>query len=133
MRANREDLSLPTDRPRSYLLLVAAAAIVVIAVPLYFVFRDPAPQPAEAPVPMPVVRDSAIVAPPVVDTAPPQAAPQTAATGEFPERQLPPEVPTVGAGTATVANRASDSSFVIDGTLLQEIEEDAEASDAPQQ
>jgi hypothetical protein len=120
---------MPTapERPRSYLLVVAAAAILVLAVPLYFLFRDPVePSPAEA-VPQPVVRDSAIVAPPLVDTAAQQQTAAAAPTGEFPERRLPPEVPTVGAGAATVTEqRASDESFVIDGALLEEIEEGAD-------
>ena len=131
MRANREDLSLPSERPRSYLLLVAAAAIVVLAIPLYFVLRDPAEPSAAPPAPMPVVRDSAIVAPPVVDTpAQPQAAAPTTVAGDFRQRQLAPQVPTVGAGTAeATAERASDSSLVIDGSLLQAIEEDAATTD----
>jgi hypothetical protein len=127
MRANREDLTLPPERPRTYLLLVAAAAVVVLAIPLYFVLQDPDEQSTEAPVPMPVVRDSAIVAPPVVDPAAQQQAVPTGATGDFTQRQLNPDVPTVGAGTATVVERARDNRLVIDGPLLEEIESDAAA------
>src|SRR5262245_31914618 len=99
MRADREDLSVVPVRPRSYLPIVAAAAVLVLAVPLYFVLQSPGEETAGAPVSMPVVRDSAVVAPPVVDTPVQQQAPQqTAAAGDFAERRLAPEVPTVGAG-----------------------------------
>jgi hypothetical protein len=125
MRADREDINLPSERPKPYLLIVGAAAILVLAVPLYFVLQSPDEQAAEPPVSMPVVRDSAVVAPPVVDTAAQQQTAAAAPRGDFTERRLAPEVPTVGAGTATVAERASDESFVIDGELLQEIEEEA--------
>ena len=50
--------------------------------------------------------------------------------GDFRQRQLAPEVPTVGAGTAVITERAGDSSLVIDGPLLQEIEDDAGAAAA---
>lgn len=128
MRADREDISLPSVRPKSYLLVVGAAAVLVLAIPLYFVLQDPAEPAEQEPVSMPVVRDSAVVAPPVVDTAVQQQTPAATTTGDFTERRLAPEVPTVGAGTAAVAERDSDDSFVIDGPLLQEIEEDAEES-----
>lgn len=124
MRADREDINLPSERPKPYLLIVGAAAILVLAIPLYFVLQSPDEPAAEQPVSMPVVRDSAVVAPPVVDTAAQQQT-ATAPRGDFAERRLAPEVPTVGAGTATVAERGSDESFVIDGELLQEIEEEA--------
>lgn len=134
MRANREDIQPVSERRQSQLPLVAAAAAVVLAIPLYFVFRDPGDQgAAEQPAAMPVVRDSAIVAPPVVDAPVQQPAPQAQASTatQFPERRLAPEVPTVSAGTAPVIQRAGDDeSLVIDGPLLQEIEEDA-AENAP--
>lgn len=125
MRADREDINLPSERPKPYLLIVGAAAILVLAVPLYFVLQSPDEPTADQPASMPVMRDSAVVAPPVVDTT---AQPQSgeAPRGDFTERRLAPDVPTVGAGTATVAERASDESFVIDGELLEEIEDEAE-------
>lgn len=126
MRADREDMNLPSERPRPYMLIVGAAAILVLAIPLYFVLQSPDEQAAEQPVSMPVVRDSAVVAPPVVDTTAQQQTAAAAPRGDFTERRLAPEVPTVGAGTAVVAERASDESFVIDGELLEEIESDAE-------
>jgi hypothetical protein len=127
MRADRDDINLPSERPKPYLLVVGAAAILVLAIPLFFVLQSPDEPVAEQPVAMPVVRDSAVVAPPVVDTTA-QALTAAAPRGDFTERRLAPEVPTVGAGAATVAERASDEGFVIDGELLEEIEDDAEQS-----
>lgn len=132
MRATREDTPFVHEqRPRNYVPVVVAAAVLVLAIPLYYVLRDdPAEQPAE-PVQMPVVRDSAVTAPPVVNTTPQQqAATQTAVTNDFPERRLAPQVPIVGAGTAEVVERESEEEgIVIDGPLLEELEADA-AQDA---
>jgi hypothetical protein len=128
MRADREEINLPSERPRNYLPIVGAAAVLVLAIPLYFVLQSPDEPAAEQPVSMPVVRDSAVVAPPVVDPAAQQQTAAAAPTGDFGERRLAPQVPTVGAGTATVAERAADS-LVIDGPLLQQIEDDAEEGD----
>lgn len=133
MRAEREHLSLePEAQPRNYLLIAGGAGIAVLALLLYFGLRDSDAAPEAAPVP--VVRDSAIVAPPVVDTpaAPApvaQLAPQGTATTprNFAERQLNPPVPTVGAGVAPVSERASGEALVIDGELLEELEEEAGA------
>jgi hypothetical protein len=131
MRADREDIvQMPSARPKPYLLVVGAAAVLVLAIPLYFVLQGPGEPVAEQPVSMPVVRDSAVVAPPVVDTAAQQQPAAAAPRSDFTERQLAPEVPTVGAGTAATAQRASEEGFVIDGPLLQEIEADAEAEAA---
>ncbi len=124
MRADREDINLPSERPKPYLLIVGAAAVLVLAIPLYFVLQSPDEQAAEQPASMAIVRDSAVVAPPVVDTTA-QQEPATASRADFAERRLAPEVPTVGAGTATVAERASDETLVIDGELLEEIEDEA--------
>ena len=131
MRADRDDINLHSERPRSYLLVVGAAAVLVLAIPLYFVLQSPDEPAVAAPASLPVVRDSAVVAPPVVDTTAQQQNVAAAPAGDFAERRLAPEVPTVGAGTAAVAERATDESFVIDGPLLEEIEEDA-AEDSTQ-
>lgn len=129
MRANRDETPVtPVRRSANYSMLVAGAALLLLAVLLYMGLRD-SDTPVAEPVPLPVVRDSAIVAPPVVETPAGQAqtAPDAAPRGDFGERQLDPPVATVGAGTAPVTEQATDESLVIDGPLLEELEQDAEA------
>lgn len=132
MRANREeDLAFEHERgPRPYTMLIAGGGVLVLAILLYLGLGDSGEAPP-APTPMPVVRDSAIVAPPVVDNPPTQAqATQNAGTTvsrDFGERQLAPPTATVGAGAAPVSERADVERLVIDGELLKELEEDAQA------
>jgi hypothetical protein len=127
MRANREDTPVVQERRAgNYSMLVAGASLFLLALLLYIGLSD-SDTPATEPVPLPVVRDSAIVAPPVVDT--PATQPQTAnatARGNFSERQLAPPTSTVGAGTAPVTEQVSEDALVIDGPLLEELEEEAQ-------
>ncbi len=127
MRAQRDDLPLGglDDRRATYAIIAVAGAVILGAL-LYWGMRDPAEP--ETPASQQVIRDSELVAP-AVNTA---AAPAPAAASDnatFNQRQLPPPVATVGAGEApplvlTNGEEGSDA-VVIDGPLLEEIEEDA--------
>jgi hypothetical protein len=143
VRADREDLPIgnengrrgTVDDRRATYVIIAAAAAVIVGLLLYMGMRDPAEP--EVAAPQQVIRDNELVAPPAVNTA---AAPATTpgAAGEtanFNQRQLPPPVATVGAGEAPAPATALDAEgepIVIDGVLLEEIEEDA-ATPAPAQ
>ena len=141
MRADRDDIRLaPERRAGNYTMIIAGASVLVLAILLYIGLRDSdAP---EAPAAAAVVRDSAIVAPAVVDTTAPDSAQQQAAPGattgttttprgDFNERQLAPPTSTVGAGAAPASESANAERLVIDGDLLKEIEDDAQPADAP--
>jgi hypothetical protein len=110
MRADRDDTRFTPER-RNYTMPIVAGAVVLLAILLFIGLRDSdelIEQPAA------VVRDSAIVEPPVIDTTAP--AQQQATTeqrndtvaqgprGNFNERQLPPPTSTVGAGAAATPN-----------------------------
>ncbi|MDY6981732.1 MAG: hypothetical protein SV422_01455 [Pseudomonadota bacterium] len=130
MRAERDDVRFTPER-RNYTMLIVGGTVLILAVLLYIGLRDTDELIEETPT---VVRDSAIVAPPVVDTPPPvqqQTAGGDAAADaqrrDFTERELPPPVDTVGAGVVAPAiERAASESLVIDGDLLEELEEDAQ-------
>lgn len=129
MRAERDDVRVTPER-RNYTMHIIGGAVLILAILLYIGLRDTDELIEEPPA---VVRDSAVVAPPVVDTttpAQPQATPGDTADArreDFNERQLPPPVDTVGAGAiAPATERAASESLVIDGDLLEELEEDAQ-------
>jgi hypothetical protein len=132
MRAERDDIRLAPER-RNYTMPIAIGAVLILAILLYIGLRDSDEQLLEAAAET-VLRDSAIVEPPVVDTtqvpAQLQGAPENTAVGsprgDFNERQLPPAVDTVGAGEAQISDMARGERIVIDGALLQELEEDAQ-------
>ncbi|MGV3590264.1 MAG: hypothetical protein ACO1PZ_01165 [Gammaproteobacteria bacterium] len=134
MRADRDDIRFePEGRGGNYTMIIAAGAVLVLAILLYVGLSD-SDAPGES-APAAVVRDSAVVAPPVVDTAQTPAPEQQSAAGttttttsreNFDERQLAPPTSTVGAGAAPVNERANSERLVIDGRLLEELEEDAQ-------
>lgn len=130
MRAERDDVRVSPEH-RNYTMHIIGGTVLILAILLYIGLRDTDELLEEPPA---VVRDSAIVAPPVVDTTTPvqqqPAAGETvadAARRDFSERELPPPVDTVGAGIVAPANdQTTVESFVIDGDLLEELEEDAQ-------
>ena len=135
MRADRDDLRFePESRGGNYTMIIAAGAVLVLAILLYVGLSD-SDTPAETPAA--VVRDSAVVAPPVVDSAQQAPAQQqqseagtaagTTSRDNFNERQLAPPTSTIGAGAAPANDRANTERLVIDGRLLEELEEDAQA------
>lgn len=137
MRADRDDIRFePERRAGNYTMIIAGGAVLVLAILLYVGLSD-SDAPDEA-APTAVVRDSAVVAPPVVDTPTPETARQQPATGDaaadtprrdFNERQLSPPTSTVGAGAAPANERVNSERLVIDGRLLEELEEEARARD----
>jgi hypothetical protein len=133
MRASRDDdTPFVHEQPRgNYTVMIAAGSIAVLALLLYIGLRD-SDDTLPAPATQQVVRDSAVLAPPVVDRpAPlPQAAESTAPG--FNERRLAPPESTVGAGTAPISAEANGERLVIDGELLEELEEDAQTEGAAQ-
>ncbi len=129
MRADRDEVPLNDERRGAYGIVAAVGGVVVVALLLYFGLRDPAEPPAAAP--QQVIRDGALVAPAAVTPTPetPAAPPAAGNLADFNERQLAPPVPTVGAGAAAVLPEDADrEALVIDGALLEELEEDAEAT-----
>lgn len=135
MRADRDDIRFePERRSGNYTMIIAGGAVLVLAILLYVGLSD-----SDAPVevaPAAGLRDSAVVAPPVIDTPQtpaqqqqpaPDAATSTTSRDDFNERQLAPPTSTVGAGAAPASERANSERLVIDGRLLEELEEDAQA------
>jgi hypothetical protein len=131
MRADRDEVPFNEERRGTYGILAAGGGIVILALLLYFGLRDPAELPAT---PQQVIRDGGVVAPAVTPTAEAPLAPAARDTANFSERQLAPPTPTVGAGAAAVTNRedAEREALIINGELLEELEEDAAATPAPQ-
>ena len=130
MRAEREDIQLAHERRSgNYTMLIAGGSLLVLAILLYIGFSGADDAPAEV-TPLPVVRDSAITAPPVVDNAANQApaaqSTNQGGTRQFNQRQLSPPTDTVGAGAAPTAESTEAERLVIDGELLEELERDAE-------
>jgi hypothetical protein len=131
MRAERDEIRPESARP-TYTMHIVIGTVLVLALLLVVGLRD-SDDLLEAPA-AEVVRDSAIVEPPVVETAAPPALLQGAQDanaadtrrGDFRERQLPPPVGTVGAGEAQIGEAARGERLIIDGDLLKELEEDAE-------
>ena len=132
MRADRDDTPFVHEQPgNNYTMWIVAGTVLLLAILLY-IGLGASDESTPAPVTQQVVRDSAVVAPPVVDSPAPQSqAAQSPAPG-FNERQLAPPTSTVGAGTAPVSESASGEPLVIDGELLEELEEEAQPPGAAQ-
>ncbi|MEY4641440.1 MAG: hypothetical protein RLZZ227_1434 [Pseudomonadota bacterium] len=139
MKAYREDMPFSDERRSVFILVIAAAAVLAVCGLLYFGLRT-SDEPA-TPASSPVVRDSATVVPPVVDTNAPTAEAQPTAQAPAAERRDLTERPlasprtTVGAGAAPVTGASTGDSaeaVVITGELLEDLEAQAEAEAAQQ-
>jgi hypothetical protein len=138
MKGYREDMPFGDERRGIFTMAIAVAAVLVLAALLYFGLS--ASEEAAAPAASPVVRDSATVVPPVVDTNAPAAAaqstPQAPATdrSDLTERPLALPRTAVGVGpapaTTTSGPRDRSEAVVINGQLLEDIEAQAEAEAA---
>lgn len=115
------------------LLLLAGVAVVLLVIGMLYITLQDDTAPAEQPTGM-IERESAAPAPAAATVATPAAAAApTTPQGDFTSRQLPPYQPTVPAADsprlAPAEERAGDG-VVISGQLLEQLEKEAEDTEA---
>lgn len=128
MRANRDDdTPYVHELPRTNYTWHIVGGIALLLALLFVIGIDDEDEVTTPAIDQPVVRDSAVVAPPAVDTpASPQAQDAPNPREGFSERQLAPPSSTVGAGTAPISESVNRERLVIDGELLEELEQEAQ-------
>ena len=118
-------------RANPALLLAGAAVVLLVLGMLYITLQDDS-EPAEPAAGM-VERESTAPAPAAATVTTPAAAAATAPQGDFTARQLPPYQPTVPAADSprlAPADERSGDGVVISGQLLEQLEKEAEDTEA---